>query len=93
VPYVKCPSCDTVGFAAVRRRELDLCPACGDPLGFPRAVVALSRGSRSDHAARDGGHRWPAAAGVPRLSVPRALAAVAPAAPIADAPGSWAAVT
>ena len=56
MPYVKCPSCDTVGFAAVRRRELDLCRACGDPLGFPRAVVTLSRGpvpARRVRAVRD----------------------------------------
>ena len=34
MPYVKCPSCDTVGFAAVRRRELDLCPRAATHSAF-----------------------------------------------------------
>ena len=67
MPYVKCPSCDSVGFAAVRRRELDLCSVCGDPLGFPRAVVALSRGPRPDRAAAGLAHQL-VASGVPRMS-------------------------
>jgi hypothetical protein len=84
VPYVKCPSCSNVGFAAVRRRKLELCPVCGDPLGFPRTVVALSRGSQSDRAPRDVAHQPPVVAAVPKLSMPPALAAVAPTSGVAS---------
>ena len=64
MPYIKCPSCHAVSFASLRRRELVLCSECGDPLGFPRTVVSVSRSPvdalPAKPACTGGPHRSPA---------------------------------
>jgi hypothetical protein len=42
VPYVKCPSCEQVGYAAALRRAPEICRHCGDPLPLRRTIVPLS---------------------------------------------------
>jgi hypothetical protein len=47
MPYIKCPFCEKVGYAAPTRRGPDLCPRCGAALPRPCQVVAVSRHQRS----------------------------------------------